>query len=122
MDASSGKGFKWLLVGRPRPGLLLQLGGYSPRYRYAADYDLWRAQFGQSGELISADGNGDGVVDNADYVIWRKGQSAAPAPGNSSAVPEPATIAMAVIAASPFWAGRFVVPWFARPAQCDNPE
>jgi hypothetical protein len=34
-----------------------------------ADYDLWRAKFGSADAV--ADGNGDGVIDAADYVVWR---------------------------------------------------
>jgi hypothetical protein len=34
-----------------------------------ADFDLWRAKF-ESADA-GADGNGDGVVDAADYVVWR---------------------------------------------------
>jgi hypothetical protein len=34
---------------------------------------VWRAGFGRTIEPeIGADGNGDGVVDAADYVVWRK--------------------------------------------------
>jgi hypothetical protein len=39
----------------------------------AADYLVWRTNFGSSvppGTL--ADGNGDGAIDAADYVVWRK--------------------------------------------------
>lgn len=35
-----------------------------------ADYQLWRSNFGDTTSLV-ADGNGDGIVDNADYVLWR---------------------------------------------------
>jgi hypothetical protein len=37
----------------------------------AADYGLWRNQFGATSDS-AADGNGNGTVDAADYVIWRK--------------------------------------------------
>jgi hypothetical protein len=37
----------------------------------AADYGLWRNQFGATSG-IAADGNGNGIVDAADYVVWRK--------------------------------------------------
>jgi cytochrome c peroxidase len=37
----------------------------------AADYDLWRASLGDATSL-DADGNNDHVVDAGDYVIWRK--------------------------------------------------
>jgi hypothetical protein len=37
------------------------------------DYDAWRGSYGTTTEL-SADGNHNGVVDTADFVIWRKAQ------------------------------------------------
>ena len=38
----------------------------------AGDYDVWKATFGSTAQLM-ADGNEDGIVDAADYVIWRRG-------------------------------------------------
>jgi cytochrome c peroxidase len=35
-----------------------------------ADYDLWRSSFGDTTSLI-ADGNADGIVDAGDYALWR---------------------------------------------------
>ena len=37
----------------------------------AADYVLWRKTFGQTGTGLLADGNGDNEVDHEDYSIWR---------------------------------------------------
>jgi hypothetical protein len=74
----------------------------------AADYEEWRSQFGRSGQALSADGNGDGVVDTADYVLWRNGLSSTPAPSSSNAVPEPMSVALAILATTLFWAGRLV--------------
>ena len=37
----------------------------------AADYVVWRNNVGQFGSSLSADGNGDGTVDLADYGIWK---------------------------------------------------
>ncbi len=36
----------------------------------AADYQVWRANFGDTTSLV-ADGNGDGIVDMSDYLLWR---------------------------------------------------
>jgi hypothetical protein len=36
----------------------------------AADYVVWRATLGQSGALLAADGNGNGQVDPGDYDVW----------------------------------------------------
>lgn len=51
-----------------------------------ADYDMWRSDFGSNN--AAADGNGNGVVDSADYVVWRDhlGQSFG---SGAAAVPEP---------------------------------
>lgn len=42
-----------------------------------ADYDVWRAAFGNASALPAADGNNNGVVDAGDYLVWFKhlGQS-----------------------------------------------
>ncbi|MEO1495742.1 MAG: PQQ-dependent sugar dehydrogenase [Planctomycetota bacterium] len=65
------------------------------------DYDAWVAAFGASG-TSDADGNGDLIVDLADYTVWRD------AAGGVLAVPEPVSLAasvgavvLAVLARSP---------------------
>lgn len=68
-----------------------------------ADYDLWRASYGDTTSLV-ADGNGDLIVDAADYVVWRNNvgrtwQDLATGGGTSlasSTVPEPASCALAL--------------------------
>ncbi|HVT27951.1 MAG TPA: dockerin type I domain-containing protein [Lacipirellulaceae bacterium] len=37
----------------------------------AADYIVWRKALGQSGVGLAADGNGNGKVDEGDYVVWQ---------------------------------------------------
>ncbi|WP_442484571.1 FG-GAP-like repeat-containing protein [Aeoliella sp. SH292] len=37
----------------------------------AADYSIWKLQFGATGQGLSADGNGDGRVNLADFSVWR---------------------------------------------------
>ena len=47
----------------------------------AADYVLWRKSLGQSGAGLAADGNGNGVVDAPDYDFWRARFGNVVAPG-----------------------------------------
>jgi hypothetical protein len=37
----------------------------------SADYAVWRNSVGATGEGLAADGNGDEVVDTLDYDFWR---------------------------------------------------
>jgi hypothetical protein len=37
----------------------------------AADYIVWRKMLGQIGPGLAADGNNDGVVNQADLDVWR---------------------------------------------------
>jgi hypothetical protein len=37
----------------------------------AADYVLWRATLGQSGAALAADGNNNGMIDTGDYDVWK---------------------------------------------------
>jgi arylsulfatase A-like enzyme len=56
--------------------LLPVLGDFNDdRQVNAADYTVWRANYGSTTNL-AADANGNGVVDTADYVIWRKATAA----------------------------------------------
>ncbi len=43
-----------------------------------ADYTLWRKSIGQTGAGLKADGNGDRVVDMDDYTFWRQRFGATP--------------------------------------------
>jgi hypothetical protein len=58
----------------------------------AADYQVWRAAFGSASDL-AADWNGDGIVDAADYVVWRNNSQLSNLTARSDAalVPEPAS-------------------------------
>jgi cytochrome c peroxidase len=70
-----------------------------------ADYDLWKASFGDANTL-DADGNGNQIVDAADYAVWRDnfGQTWQTLGGGLAATqsarsaPEPTAIALATIA------------------------
>lgn len=67
------------------------------------DYDAWKLGFG--GGDLSADGNGDRVIDAADYTVWRDSLAGAPAEAATGGVPEPAglfVLAVAVLAAGAF--------------------
>jgi hypothetical protein len=69
------------------------------------DYNAWSSSFGDtnSGQHIAplADGNYNGIVDAADYVVWRKFEPLFGAGGGSSGgdsfVPEPAAILLFAI-------------------------
>jgi DNA-binding beta-propeller fold protein YncE len=67
-----------------------------------ADYTEWLATFGESVfNWDGADGNGDGIVDAADYVIWRKAmETNTEAMGGATVAPEPAAIVLALFAAA----------------------
>lgn len=62
-----------------------------------ADYNVWRNAFGSTTEA-EADGNGDGVVDQLDYIIWRDalGQVGSALEGGAT-VPEPASIVVCLV-------------------------
>lgn len=51
----------------------------------AADYAVWRNSFGQTGVSLAADGNGDGVVSDADYTIWKNNFGAISVAGSGAA-------------------------------------
>ena len=61
----------------------------------AADYTVWRDQFGQSGAGLAADADGNGAVELADYDVWLANFS--PASATSAAVPEPTALALAAL-------------------------
>jgi hypothetical protein len=66
----------------------------------AADYVLWRNTLGQTVSMgTGADGSGNGMVDAADYNFWRErfGKTV-PGVGSAASVPEPATVALYLIA------------------------
>jgi hypothetical protein len=58
----------------------------------AADYNLWKANFG-SRTALASDGNNNGIIDAGDYTVWRD-HLAGGAGGQSAAVPEPTGAAL----------------------------
>jgi hypothetical protein len=93
--------------------------------RYIADYEFWRANFGDT-LLRQADGNGNGVVDGGDYVVWRDNlgrtwldlASAANWESLLQNVPEPTGLAMVARASrSDMWRS---MPFFSRLIRRNN--
>src|SRR5262249_34588156 len=72
----------------------------------AADYTVWRDTLGLTTDL-RADGNGDGIVNQLDYQFW---VDQFPHPGAGSAgvgaVPEPSTAALLAIGCTTIIAAR----------------
>ena len=60
----------------------------------ADDYDKWRADVGKwVAKGGGADGNGNGIVDTADFIVWRKAMAAdVGAAAALSTVPEPSAV------------------------------
>jgi hypothetical protein len=68
------------------------------------DFQIWRAGFGSTSDL-SADGSGNGLVDLADYVLWRKYRGASDTLRQQpttipASVPEPASLHSVLVAAT----------------------
>lgn len=72
----------------------------------AADYTVWRDTQGATGPGLVADANGDGVVDGLDYAVWQ-GNYGATLAGGAGAVPEPASVVVALLALAGAACGRF---------------
>jgi hypothetical protein len=67
----------------------------------AADYVVWRAQLGESGTGLSADGNNDRTVNQLDYDLWKANFGVSAGGVASSAklgrVPEPSALLLIVV-------------------------
>jgi hypothetical protein len=72
------------------------------------DLELWQTNYGTTVAVpgTGADGNGDGLINAADYVVWRnRNGSAPPATGTlvtsssvTTAIPEPSTVGLVALA------------------------
>jgi hypothetical protein len=64
----------------------------------AADYTVWRASLGSTTDL-AADGNGNNTVDADDYNVWKAHFGESNSGGGSAAeIPEPAKLSLTMIA------------------------
>jgi hypothetical protein len=92
--------------GEIRGFLSYVLGDYNDDGRVdAADYDVWRSTYGQTGEGLKADSDNDNFVGATDYVAWLKnfghtGLSTPPGSGavSTAAIPEPSTLTLVAVA------------------------
>jgi GH18 family chitinase len=69
------------------------------------DFNLWRTTFGSDSDL-RADGNGDLIVNGADYVIWRKYSAPGGGVAATAAVPEPHSLCLVAILAPLIFVSR----------------
>ncbi len=60
----------------------------------AADYVVWRQSVGQSGTGLAADGSGNGTVGQSDYDTWRANFGSTPASGVGAAAAASAVMAV----------------------------
>jgi sugar lactone lactonase YvrE len=74
-----------------------------------ADYEKWKADFGK---LVAkgngADGNRDGIVDAADYTVWRDHVGNGGSVTGGSGVPEPGSAALLVLGGALVLAARMM--------------
>ncbi|RIK83868.1 MAG: hypothetical protein DCC67_05590 [Planctomycetota bacterium] len=64
------------------------------------DFLVWQRGFGPTGTNATGDANGDNAVTAADLEVWKGKFGATPPAASVSAVPEPATVIMAVLTAA----------------------
>jgi hypothetical protein len=69
-----------------------------------ADYAIWRKTIGSTTNL-QADGNGSLNIDAADYIHWRNNFGAPPGSGSdlSAAIPEPGTTMLMLVGLATLW-------------------
>ena len=65
----------------------------------AADYTVWADSVGQAGAGLAADGDGNGVIEQADYDLWKTHFTSTTASGSEvDRVPEPTALLLAFLA------------------------
>ena len=65
----------------------------------SADYSVWRDTMGSTTNL-AADGNGNGQIDQGDFTFWKNHFGATMGAGSGTSVPEPATLSLLMTAAA----------------------
>jgi glucose/arabinose dehydrogenase len=80
-----------------------------------ADYAVWKENYG-SNLFLAADGNRNGIVDTADYAVWRDNMSAQPFGGSGSV----AVTEIAELAATSSEEKVAVDPWIPSPARQES--
>jgi len=110
-SSGAGGGFSYMRAQAPAPPMTT--GDYNGNGLVdAADYVLWRATLDQPVATLGdgADGNANGTIDAGDYDFWRaRFGSTVPGfatVGGTRAVPEPAAIFLALLAAGGLAARR----------------
>ena len=64
----------------------------------AADYVVWRKTLGQTGTGLAADGNANNQIDQGDFDTWRAHLGQTAGSGTSvTAIPEPPSIVLLIV-------------------------
>jgi GH35 family endo-1,4-beta-xylanase len=96
----SDKSYEFELAkGDSRNSLVIAPGDYNADGMVdAADYTIWRDTFGSTDDL-RADGNGNESIDEGDYTIWKSkfGSTFGSGGGATSSVPEPSGVACLLV-------------------------
>jgi hypothetical protein len=86
-----------LAIWKARVGAMLPRGDYARDGRVdGTDFLLWQRTLG-SRTMLSADGNGNGVVDAADLSLWKSSFDVAGSTSSAVAVPEPAASSVSLL-------------------------
>jgi cyclophilin family peptidyl-prolyl cis-trans isomerase len=87
----------------------------------AADFIIWRKTLNQTGTGLAADGNGDGKVDDTDYQIWRANFGNIAGTPPASGNIAPSTVPEPATAGVLIVAGTLLFLWNrGRPACCNE--